>query len=91
MPYAILGLALWTSVLKSGVHATLAGVMLGMTIPLTTARSADKGPLEELEDALHPWVAYGILPLFAFAEARDEGGEATPTALPRMPKTWDMM
>lgn len=67
--YLVLGLVMWVAMLKSGVHATLAGVMLGMTIPLTTARSQDKGPLEELEDALHPWVAYGILPLFAFANA----------------------
>ena len=67
--YLVIGLVMWVAMLKSGVHATLAGVMLGMTIPLTTPHSADKGPLEELEDALHPWVAYGILPLFAFANA----------------------
>ncbi len=67
--YLVVGLVMWVAMLKSGVHATLAGVMLGMTIPLSTPRSQGKGPLEELEDALHPWVAYGILPLFAFANA----------------------
>ena len=67
--YLLLGVVMWVAMLKSGVHATLAGVMLGMTIPLTTPRSRDKGPLEELEDTLHPWVAYAILPLFAFANA----------------------
>ena len=67
--YLLIGVVMWVAMLKSGVHATLAGVMLGMTIPLATPGSRDKGPLEELEDALHPWVAYGILPLFAFANA----------------------
>jgi NhaA family Na+:H+ antiporter len=66
--YLLIGLVMWVAMLKSGVHATLAGVMLGMTIPLGGDESA-KGPLESLEDALHPWVAYGILPLFAFANA----------------------
>lgn len=67
--YGVLGVILWVAMLKSGVHATLAGVMLGMTIPLTARGQPDRRPLEELEDALHPWVAYGILPLFAFANA----------------------
>ena len=67
--YLLIGVVMWVAMLKSGVHATLAGVLLGMTIPLATPGSRDKGPLEELEDALHPWVAYGILPLFAFANA----------------------
>ncbi|WP_146907045.1 Na+/H+ antiporter NhaA [Arenimonas daejeonensis] len=67
--YLLIGVVMWVAMLKSGVHATLAGVMLGMTIPLDSARNDGKGPLELLEDALHPWVAYGILPLFAFANA----------------------
>ena len=67
-PYVLLGIVMWVAMLKSGVHATLAGVLLGMTIPLAAAGS-EKGPLEDMEDALHPWVAYGILPLFAFANA----------------------
>ncbi|MFJ2385733.1 Na+/H+ antiporter NhaA [Pseudomonas koreensis] len=67
-PYMIIGLILWVCVLKSGVHATLAGVTLAFCIPLRT-RNAEPSPLVTLEHALHPWVAYGILPLFAFANA----------------------
>ena len=67
-PYMIIGLILWVCVLKSGVHATLAGVTLALCIPLRT-RNAEPSPLLNLEHALHPWVAFGILPLFAFANA----------------------
>ncbi|MDE1164145.1 MAG: Na+/H+ antiporter NhaA [Pseudomonas sp.] len=67
-PYMIIGLILWVCVLKSGVHATLAGVTLAFCIPLRT-RNAESSPAKALEHALHPWVAYGILPLFAFANA----------------------
>lgn len=67
-PYIILGLFIWASVLKSGVHATLAGVALGMIIPL---KPDEKGysPLKVLEHALHPWVAFFVIPIFAFANA----------------------
>ncbi|WP_202607529.1 Na+/H+ antiporter NhaA [Pseudomonas putida] len=67
-PYMIVGLILWVCVLKSGVHATLAGVALALCIPLRT-RNAESSPLLALEHALHPWVAYAILPIFAFANA----------------------
>jgi len=67
-PYLVIGLILWVCVLKSGVHATLAGVALAFCIPLRT-RNAESSPLLSLEHALHPWVAFGILPLFAFANA----------------------
>ncbi|MBK4993818.1 Na+/H+ antiporter NhaA [Pseudomonas sp. S37] len=67
-PYLVIGLILWVCVLKSGVHATLAGVALALCIPLRT-RNAESSPLLALEHALHPWVAYAILPLFAFANA----------------------
>ncbi|OUS82255.1 Na+/H+ antiporter NhaA [Pseudomonas putida] len=67
-PYMIVGLILWVCVLKSGVHATLAGVALALRIPLRT-RNAESSPLLALEHALHPWVAYAILPIFAFANA----------------------
>ncbi|MEN5037520.1 Na+/H+ antiporter NhaA [Pseudomonas sp. TWI929] len=67
-PYMVIGLILWVCVLKSGVHATLAGVALALCIPLRT-RNAETSPLLSLEHALHPWVAYAILPLFAFANA----------------------
>ncbi|MBD8184583.1 Na+/H+ antiporter NhaA [Pseudomonas viridiflava] len=66
-PYLLVGLVLWVCVLKSGVHATLAGVVLAFCIPLRT--SSKVSPLLTLEHGLHPWVAYGILPLFAFANA----------------------
>ncbi len=73
-PYLLLGLVLWACVLKSGVHATLAGVVTGLMIPHVDPRNdlddaTEHSPLETLEHALHPWVAYGILPLFAFANA----------------------
>ena len=67
-PYMIVGLILWVGVLKSGVHATLAGVTLAFCIPLRT-KNSETSPLMSIEHALHPWVAYAILPLFAFANA----------------------
>jgi NhaA family Na+:H+ antiporter len=73
-PYLLLGAVLWVCVLKSGVHATLAGVATGLMIPHVDKRNAipdeiEHSPLETLEHALHPWVAYAILPVFAFANA----------------------
>ncbi|MBF9000680.1 MULTISPECIES: Na+/H+ antiporter NhaA [Vibrio] len=67
-PYLIVGAILWVAVLKSGVHATLAGVVIGFAIPLK-GEKGEHSPLKHLEHALHPYVAYGILPLFAFANA----------------------
>ncbi len=67
-PYFFVGLVLWVAVLKSGVHATLAGVVLALFIPLK-ADADGPGPLRRLEHDLHPVVAYAILPLFAFANA----------------------
>jgi NhaA family Na+:H+ antiporter len=64
-PYLVVGVVLWAAMAKSGVHATIAGVLLGMTIPATGTHA----PLRRLEHALHPWVAYGIMPLFALANA----------------------
>ena len=68
-PYMVVGAIMWLAVLKSGVHATLAGVALGMTIPTAHQTGPAVAPLTRLEHALHPWVAYAILPLFAFANA----------------------
>jgi len=65
--YILVGVILWTAVLKSGVHATLAGVIVGFFIPLKEQKG--KSPAVQLEHVLHPWVAYLILPLFAFANA----------------------
>jgi Na+:H+ antiporter, NhaA family len=71
-PYLILGVVLWVAVLQSGVHATLAGVALALTIPLRPApgRPDDPhSPLHSLEHAIHPWVGYGVVPIFGFANA----------------------
>ncbi len=68
-PYVLIGAALWLAVLKSGVHATLAGVVLALFIPLKTAGGKSPGPLHQMERALHPWVAFAILPLFGFVNA----------------------
>ncbi|QIR15247.1 Na+/H+ antiporter NhaA [Shewanella aestuarii] len=66
-PYGLLGLILWIAVLKSGVHATLAGVIIAFCIPL---RAKDgSSPSEHLEHSLHPWSTFLILPVFAFANA----------------------
>jgi len=67
--YIFIGVIMWASVLKSGVHATLAGVFLAFTIPLRDAENPQHSPLRQLEHELHPSVAYVILPLFAFANA----------------------
>jgi Na+:H+ antiporter, NhaA family len=67
--YFFVGLALWVAVLKSGVHATLAGVALALFIPLRARHPEGVSPLRQLEHDLHPVVAFGIIPLFAFANA----------------------
>jgi NhaA family Na+:H+ antiporter len=67
--YLLVGLFLWICVLKSGVHATLAGVVAAAFIPADRRSGEADAPLGILEDRLHPWVAYGIMPLFAFANA----------------------
>lgn len=68
-PYIVMGLVLWVLVLKSGVHATLAGVITALAIPLAKREGSDHTLLEDLEHGLHRWVAFAILPLFAFANA----------------------
>ena len=68
-PYALIGLIMWIAVLRSGVHATLAGVLLALFIPLRDTRQPEHSPLRELEHDLHTAVAFGILPLFAFANS----------------------
>lgn len=66
-PYLLAGAALWLFVLQSGVHATIAGVMTAMLVPIR--RDEAGSPLHRLERALHPWSAFAIVPLFGFANA----------------------
>jgi Na+:H+ antiporter, NhaA family len=66
--YIVVGLLLWLLVLKSGVHATLAGVATALFIPMRDERDGSS-PLETLEHGLHPWVAFLVLPMFAFTNA----------------------
>ncbi|MFZ3075322.1 MAG: Na+/H+ antiporter NhaA [Psychrobacter glacincola] len=68
-PYLLIGVIMWVAVLKSGIHATLAGVVLALFIPLFDRTDPEHSPLEELEHDLQNTVSYGILPLFAFANA----------------------
>ncbi|XXD72310.1 Na+/H+ antiporter NhaA [Pseudomonas sp. D2-30] len=69
LPYLALGLVLWVLVLKSGVHATLAGVALAFCIPLNKDAPAEDSPSLKLERRLSPWVAFLIMPIFGFANA----------------------
>ncbi len=66
-PYILVGTFLWICVLKSGVHATLAGVIAALSIPLNAKDGTS--PLKHLEHILHPWTAFLVLPIFAFANA----------------------
>lgn len=68
-PYLIVGFIIWLGVLKSGVHATLAGVFTALCIPTTPDPKDHDNPLEHLEHALAPWVGFLIVPIFAFANA----------------------
>jgi Na+:H+ antiporter, NhaA family len=71
-PYLLLAALLWAAVLMSGVHATIAGVLAALTIPLKRSPGAPDdaaSPLHRLEHGLHPWVAFAIVPLFGFANA----------------------
>ena len=68
--YILVGVFMWVCVIKSGVHATLAGVVTAMFIPLTAVRDGQAiSPAKHLEHILHPWVAFMIMPVFAFANA----------------------
>ncbi|MEM6660633.1 MAG: Na+/H+ antiporter NhaA [Pseudomonadota bacterium] len=67
-PYVLIGVVMWVAVLKSGVHATLAGVLIALTVPLK-APEGETSPLKSAEHGLHPWVSFFVLPVFAFANA----------------------
>jgi Na+:H+ antiporter, NhaA family len=77
--YMIVGLLMWVFVLKSGVHATLAGVLTALAVPLR--RADGSSPAGQLRDLLHPWITFGILPVFAFANAGVSLAGMTPAAL----------
>ncbi len=68
-PYFIVGLIMWVALLKSGVHATLAGVVMAMFIPVADPNDAEHSPLKSLEHDLHGMVAFFVLPVFAFVNA----------------------
>ena len=68
-PYILVGITLWVCVLESGVHATLAGVITGLAIPGKDTKDGSIPPLRHLVHELHPWVAFAVLPIFAFANA----------------------
>ena len=66
-PYLIGFALLWYAMLASGIHATIAGVLAALTVPL--GRSEGRSPLKRLENAIHPWVMFGIMPLFGLVSA----------------------
>ena len=68
-PYVMIGIIMWVAMLKSGVHATLAGVLLAMFIPMRSKSDPDLSPLKTLEHDLHSLVAFFVLPVFAFVNA----------------------
>ena len=79
IPYVLLAILMWVFVLKSGVHATLAGVAAALCVPLDA--KSDHGPLERMEHGLHPWVAFLVIPIFGFANAGVSVAGLSPGAL----------
>ena len=85
-PYLLVGLLLWLFVLRSGVHATVAGVVIAAFVPVRRSPGAPddaRSPLHRLEHALHPWSAWLIVPLFAFANAGVDLGDLSTEVLAR--------
>ncbi len=68
-PYILVGFVLWLCILQSGVHATIAGVLLAFAVPLRVEGDENSSPLKRLEHGLYPWAAFVIMPIFAFANA----------------------
>lgn len=69
LPYVAAGGLLWFFMLQSGIHATLAGVILALCIPLGDPNNERKSPLLYLEEKMHPWVSFAVVPVFGFANA----------------------
>lgn len=69
LPYLVVGAVMWAAMLKSGVHATVAGVALGWLIPILPSKKRQRSLCKDMIHTLHPWVAFGIMPVFAFANA----------------------
>ncbi len=67
--FLLIGIIMWVAMLKSGIHATLTGVIVAMFVPMRSKNKPDNSPLKDLEHDLHPIVAYIVLPIFAFANA----------------------
>ncbi|QXQ08505.1 Na+/H+ antiporter NhaA [Sphingosinicellaceae bacterium] len=83
-PYLVVGVLVWFAVLQSGVHATLAGVAVAMTIPMNITPGAPEdrhSPLIRLEHGLSPWIAFAVVPLFGFANAGLDLRGVTPASL----------
>jgi len=80
-PYVLVGIVMWVCFLKSGIHATLDGVIVAMAIPMRGKKPGDPSPLKHLEHTLHPWIAFMILPLFGFANAGVDFGDMTLASL----------
>src|SRR4030095_11901033 len=82
LPYLLGGALLWFGLLDAGLHPALAGVMLGLLMPISAPTAQDQSeplsPAVRLETALHPWVAFAIMPLFALANAGVDIGGVSP-------------
>lgn len=68
-PYVVMAIILWVAVLESGIHATIAGVIAALFIPMRCPKEDNYSPVKTLEHGLHPWVAFAVLPIFGFANA----------------------
>lgn len=80
-PYIIVGAILWFFMLQSGVHATLAGVIVALCVPMSSNDEKRKSPLLYLEEKMHPWVAFAVVPIFGFANAGVSLAGITPSNL----------
>jgi len=80
LPYLLFGVLLWGSMLFSGIHATLAGVVLAMMIPINGSDDDEHSLLHSMEQVLSPWVAFGVLPVFGFANAGVSIASSGPTS-----------